>query len=66
MCGDDYTVADLVIYNELATVLALHRRSIESRDMANVFSWYKKISNIPEVIEVERKFRDVLENYSFN
>ena len=63
LCGEDYTVIDIVIYNELMTVMTLHRRTLESREMPNMFSWFKKMSGIPEIIEIDRKFRDVLDMY---
>lgn len=58
-------MADLQIYNEVATVLALHpSRRIESRELPNVFAWYNKLAGIPEVQESDRKFHDILNKYN--
>ena len=43
LCGEEYTVADLQIYNEILTVLTLHKTQFDSREFPNVFSWYNKL-----------------------
>ena len=63
LCGEDYTVADIQIYNEMQTVMTLHKKQIESREYPNVFAWFNKISQIPEVMEADRKFRDIISKY---
>ena len=65
LCGEEFTVADLQIYNEIYTVLTLHKKSIESREYPNVFAWYNKMSSIPEIIESDRKFKDIVSKYNF-
>jgi glutathione S-transferase len=65
LCGDDYTVADLQIYNEIMTVLSLHRSVIQSRDLPNVFAWFNKLARLPEIEDTDRKFREIVAKYSF-
>ena len=65
LCGEDYTVADIQIYNEIQSVLTLHKKQIESRELPNVFAWFNKISNIPEVMEADKKFREIINKYNF-
>jgi len=52
-CGDEPTVADIQIYNEIMTVLSLHKKSIESREYPNVFAWFNKMSNMPEIRDTD-------------
>ena len=65
LCGEEYTVADIQIYNEIQTVLTLHRKSLESREYPNVFAWFNKLSTVPEIQEGDRKFRDIVSKYNF-
>ena len=65
LVSDDLSVADLVLYNELHTVLILHKRQLESREMSNVFAWYYKVGNIHEVKEANRLFVDIVHKYNF-
>jgi glutathione S-transferase len=65
LCGEEYTVADIQIYNELATVMTLHRKNISSREHPNVFAWYNKLSNIPEIMESDKKFKEIVSKYNF-
>lgn len=64
LCGEEYTIADIQIYNEIKTVLTLHRRVIESREHPNVFAWFNKLSNVPEIMEGDRKFIDIVSKYN--
>eukprot|EP00347_Sterkiella_histriomuscorum_P024508 403330868 len=64
-CGEEVTVADIQIYNEISTILALHRKQIESRENPNVFAWFNKMSTIPEVQENDRRFREIISKYNF-
>jgi glutathione S-transferase len=66
LCGEEYTVADLQIYYEIYTVLALHRsKRIESRELPNVFAWYNKLSSLPEIAECDKKFQEIVTKYNF-
>ncbi len=65
LCGEEFTVADIQIYNEIMTVLTLHRKNIENREYPNVFAWFNKMSTVAEVQETDRKFRDIVAKYSF-
>jgi glutathione S-transferase len=49
LCCDEYTIADIVVYNELMTVFTLCNKKVESKMMPNLFSWYNRIANIPEI-----------------
>lgn len=53
MASEDITVADIVIYNEISTVLYLYDQNINSREISNVFGWFHKIGNIAEVAEAD-------------
>jgi hypothetical protein len=66
--SDDVTVADIVIYNEIKTVLTLHPNAggIQSRVMPNLFSWFMKMeSSFPEIQELDKKFLEIVNKYSF-
>ena len=52
-CGEEVTVADIQIYNEIMTVLSLHNKLIESREYPNVFAWFNKMSSMPEIRETD-------------
>ena len=65
LVSDDLSVADLVLYNELHTILTLHKRQLESREMSNVFAWYAKVGNIYEVKEANALFSDIVHKYHF-
>ncbi len=43
MCGDYITAADIMIYNELKTVLVLHKKEVTSKDTPNLYSWFTRI-----------------------
>jgi glutathione S-transferase len=44
ICGEEVTVADIQLYNEIQTVLLLHKqRRIESRELPNIFAWFNKM-----------------------
>jgi glutathione S-transferase len=40
LCGEEYTIVDFQLYNEISTVLTLHKKSISSRDFPNLFDWF--------------------------
>jgi glutathione S-transferase len=65
LCGEDYSIGDIQFYNEILTVLTLLKRDISTRDFPNLSNWYYKISKVPEVVEVEKKFKEIVVKYSF-
>lgn len=65
LCGEEFTVADIQIYNEIQTVLTLHKKSIESREYPNIFSWYNKLASVPEIMESDKKFKEIVSKYNF-
>lgn len=66
LCGEEYTVADIQIYNEIQTVLILHKqRRIESRELPNLFSWFNKMASLPEIEESDKKLKEIVSKYSF-
>ena len=38
---------------------------MESREYPNVFSWFNKLSSVPEIQESDRKFREIVSKYNF-
>jgi hypothetical protein len=58
-------VADLQIYNEILTVLTLHKTQFDSREFPNVFSWYNKLSQMPEIRDSDIKFKEIVAKYNF-
>ena len=58
-------MGDIQFYNEIMTVLTLQRKDISSRDFPNLYTWYRKIGNIPEVLEADRKFKEIVIKYNF-
>ncbi len=47
------SAADIAIYNELRTVLVLHRRELSNRETPDLFTWYSRMSKLREIIEVD-------------
>ena len=64
LCGEEYTVVDLQLYNEINTVLILHKKKIGGREFPNVFDWYNKMSKIPEIMESDKVFNEVVIKYN--
>lgn len=64
LCGEEFTVVDIQLYNEIFTVLTLHRKTIGSREYPNIFDWYNKMSKIPEIQESDTHFIDIVHKYN--
>ena len=57
---------DLVIYNEIFTVLVLTHFKIRKEDYPNLRKWIILMSAVPELSEVEQTFMDIVEKYELN
>jgi glutathione S-transferase len=44
--GDDISAADIIIYNEIKTVLVLHKRELVSRETPDLFAWFARLSRM--------------------
>ena len=63
-CGDEITAADIIIYNELKTVLTLHRRELVSRETPDLYAWYNgRLALMSEVKEVDTQFVEIVKKY---
>lgn len=64
------SVADLVIYNEVHTIVSLmegngpkKQTPINGREFPKLHPWYQKISSIPQVEEGNIRFNEVIQKY---
>lgn len=58
-------MADILFYNELVTVLVLKNKELSQEDFPNLNTWFKKIGSIPEVMDSEKKLREIVNKYNF-
>jgi glutathione S-transferase len=63
--GDDYTICDIQFYNELSTIFTLQKKSIDASEFPNLSEWFKRMGTVPEVMEAEKKFKDIVNKYNF-
>ena len=63
LCADECSVVDIVVYNELMTVLFLYEKDIQYNEYPNLHAWFHKIGSIPEVILTDEKFKDIVNKY---
>ena len=65
LCGNELTISDIQFYNEIATVLTLLKREIPKNDCPKLANWFKKVSTVPEIIDTDRKFKEIVTKYNF-
>ena len=63
LCGDDVSAADIIIYNELKTILVLHKRELISRETPDLFAWFTRLSRTKEIIEMDQLFLEIVKKY---
>ncbi len=63
LCGDEFTVVDLLLYNEINTVAILYDRFVTSRDAPNLFDWYNQMSKVEEVHQMDQLLHSIIEKY---
>ena len=62
----ELSVIDIVIYNEIFTVLVLTHFKLRKADYPNLRNWVILMDEIPEVAEVGQTFMDIIEKYELN
>ena len=67
LCGEyaDVTIADIQIYNEIVTILTLQKRELDELKLPNLAKWYKKLAAMPEIVEADKKLKEILTKYNF-
>ena len=61
--GEDLSVVDLMIYNELKTVLVLHKKELSSEAYPDLHNWYLRLSRIQAIGEVDSLFMEIVKTY---
>ena len=63
--GSEVTVADLLYYNEISTIVTLTKYNLKPEEYPNLASWYnERMSTIPEVIALDKKLKEMITKYN--
>jgi hypothetical protein len=59
-------VADLQYYCEISTIVNLTRRELSESELPNLAQWYNdRLSQIPEIIQLDKKLKEIVAKYNF-
>ena len=61
--GTDFTIVDIVVYNEISTVLGLTNFKLTKKEYPNLLGWVAKMSEVPQVKTSEETFTKKIEIY---
>eukprot|EP00350_Pseudokeronopsis_sp_OXSARD2_P010181 CAMPEP_0170556502 /NCGR_PEP_ID=MMETSP0211-20121228/17124_1 /TAXON_ID=311385 /ORGANISM="Pseudokeronopsis sp., Strain OXSARD2" /LENGTH=186 /DNA_ID=CAMNT_0010866867 /DNA_START=151 /DNA_END=711 /DNA_ORIENTATION=- len=64
LTGTDMSAADVLYYSEISTVCALTGRELSADVYTNLPSWYQRMSALPEIVELDKHLKDVIEKYN--
>jgi glutathione S-transferase len=60
------TIADLIVFNEISQVIYLEGAPLRKDLFPNLYKWFKQISKLKEVDEVNMKVEELLHEENFN
>ena len=64
-CGAEMTVADLIYYSEISTIVSITRSGLRPDEYPNLATWFNdKMSTIPEIMELDKKLKEVITKYN--
>ena len=63
ICCETITFMDVVIYNDIRTVLALYATSLRSKETPKVLEWFQNMNELcPPISDLDNKFDQVVQN----
>lgn len=62
LCGEQLSAADVVIYNEITTVVYVKSENVSRSTYPNLFPWLERLSEVPQIEKATEHLSEYLKH----
>ena len=62
LCGETLSAVDVVIYNEITTVIYLQNHELGSSEYPNLVPWLERVSEVPQVDQATEHLNEYIKH----